>query len=367
MRLPCSCTNQAIINNVIAQTQGIPFYPLNAPNVVMDNLAAFGGTFEGVETLLDRSQAVNYLAMNRALLETVIPLNNSATAQLTPDIVTPGGDPRPGKIVGALFQPSRGTMVVVAVFKPEGFTCGSNCEPPEKVRFYYNNTQYYENSIVYGEFVDPDGDGRVTEMEEGAVISHKHSCVTVGLEQVCWEPYDHNIVRDEPQPKDVAYDAYTRFKDVYDLQVDFYVDDAVPDIIGQARRDNCRYELRRTTNLNRIKACRPNVVFTAAKDTVPGQPVGIMVVLNNAPIRTYRASNGELLSSLPVGEYLMMDATAHVTIPGQVGALFLVNADTQNHYIIPSMVMQGFAYSDAIDERHVGIKDGYVWGRCYGW
>lgn len=354
---------QSVLNQVISQTSGIPFTPLGVPNHVDNQLATFGGAFAGVQNMLEEDQAVSYFSTGKAMLELVIPLQNNATATLDPDMTAPGINPKPGKIVGAVFQPYRGVMVVVAVF--QSGVCPS-CAPPDKLRFYYNNTQYEEYSVVWGEFVDPDGNSVVDAIDEGAVIAHDYSCVTVGLEQVCWEPDSYSDVRDEPAPQDIAYDAYTEFENLYDMNVDFYVDDAVPDLFGSSTRARCANKYATANNFNNIGQCNPNLIFTAATSYVPGEPIGIFVTRRATNQIAIYKDNGQSVGALPVGEYLVINATPNVGL-GQIGVLFLVNSDQQNHYLIPYMKGQVFGDSTASDESFAAIKDGYIWGHSFGY
>jgi hypothetical protein len=188
--------------------------------------------------------------------------------------------------------------------------------------------------------------------------------VTVGLEQVCWDPYSYGALRDEPTPKDLAYAAYTRAKDRYDLGVDFYVDDAVPDLVGAASRAACALQLKSTQNFNVLPACVPNVVFTASKSVLSGQPVGIWVTRRDTLMRAYTAQ-GVFVGKLPAGEYLVMPARPHLTTPGTPDVLFLININGTNHYLIPSVVMQGFGQNPVIDEGHAAIKDGTMRSRGF--
>jgi hypothetical protein len=298
---------QSVLNQVIAGGGPI-FTPLYAPNVVFSHLRDFSGAFDGVENLISVQQAVNYITTGRRLTEVVLPLRDSRTAVLDPNFTAPGTEPRQGKIVGALFQPSRGTtMVIVAIFKPN-----QPNQAPEKVRFYYNSTQYHEYSIIYGVFRDHKNDRVIEAVDDGAVIAHDLSCVTVGLEQVCWYPYDHNIVRDEPAAKDIAYAAYTRFKDIYNLRGDFQVDDAVPDLIGQNVRAACANQIMNSTSFSYLSACNPNLVFTASKKVEYTQPIGIWVVRAPADLKAY-TTTGQHVGMVPIGEYLVIDATPSIT------------------------------------------------------
>lgn len=355
---------QPIINSVLAQTNGAIYTPLGVPQTILTQLGGFGGAFTGAQNWFNVSQSVSYFDTNGRLRELIMPLQNSRYEILDPVFTAPGSNPRPAKVIGAVFQPSRGLMIAVAIFKPEAFGC-PNCEPPEKIRFYYTNTQYHEYSLYWGQFVDYYNDGVVELVDEGAVIAHKISCLNVGLEQVCWDPYDYSQVRQEPQPKDIVYNAYTILKDVYDLGVDFYVDDAVPDILGGAQRAGCWAQYRTATSFNALSSCIANVVFSASKDAVSGQPIAVMVVLSSADVRTYRA-DGSFVGALPPGQYLVMDATPHITTPGAASLLYLVNADGVNHYLIPSNVVQGFGENPAFDERYAGVRDGLAGRRSFG-
>jgi hypothetical protein len=355
--------SQSVIDEVIRESGGVVFTPLYAPNLIRQQLVAFSGEFDNVENTVNFSQAVNYFTTSGRLTETVIPLVDSRTAILDPVFTAPGREPRPAKIIGALYQPARGTMVVVAVFKPEAWQC-PGCNPPEKVRFYYDSTQYYEYSLYWGQFADYGGDGKLEAVDDGALIAHKYTCVAVGLEQVCWDPYSYSALRDEPTPKDLAYAAYTRAKDRYNLGVDFYVDDAVPDLVGAASRAACAIQLQAATQFNSLSQCVPNVVFTASKSVMNGQPVGIWVAQRNIAMWAYTAA-GVFTGNLPAGEYLVMPARPSLTVPGTPDVLFLIDINGVNHYLIPSVVMQGFGQNPVVDERHAAIKDGTMSSRGF--
>jgi hypothetical protein len=310
----------------------------------------------GVETMMKYKQAIPYFTTDARLLEQVIPIKGNRTAVLDPDMTAPGNEPKPGKIIGAVFQPSRDVMVVVAVFKADKLS-----EPPEKIRFYYTSTAYYEYSYDWGTFSSS------AALDAGAVVAHKYSCVTVGMEQVCWQPYNTDLVREKSTPKNIADAAYSRLKNVYDLTVDFYVDDAVPDLLGHKLRTNCRANLKGETNFyTKTQGCKPNLIFTAAKERKPGQPLGIFVVLRKADVMTYNYK-GRYVGKLPPGEYLVMDSTPHIATPGSVAVIALINIDTVNHYLIPVMVLEGFGSSSAIDKPKAAIKDGFVWGKGFGY
>ncbi|MBC8100416.1 MAG: hypothetical protein H7Y11_13310, partial [Armatimonadetes bacterium] len=294
--VPSASILQQVIN------QGAPtFTPLGVPDAAITALVAFGGVFNGVENRVDVNQAVSYLATGGTLKETVIPLTNSGSTSLTPNMTTPDG--KRGKIIGAVYQPYRGsraTLVLVVVFKKS---------KPDKVRMYYTNTQFYEYSAKWGTFPS----SVAGTYDEGALISHDLSCVTVGNKQVCWEPASYSGVREQPYPKDVIYDAYTRAKDTYDLNNDFFVDDAVPDLIGPNVRANCAAQL----DSGGGSACDPNLYFSASKEA-NNDLMAIFVVDSPADLDAF-TDEGTYVGSLPAGEYVVVNATPNVVTPGATG------------------------------------------------
>jgi hypothetical protein len=343
--------NSAILNQVINQTGGPTFTPLNAPTSFRSQLAAFSGVLDNVENRLDYAQAVSYFDRSGNLMELVIPLSNNRSAVLDPDITAPGQYPMPGKIVGALWQRGRGLMVMVALFQQ-----GGNSLPPTMFRFYFNSTQYYDAGLLYSVFVDYFNDGRLEAVDEGGIIAAYNSCLSVGLEQICWTPYLYEQVRDQ-MSKDRTQAALVRAQERYQLLTSFAIVDTVPDLIGAAFRTNCANQLRTASSFDSLSYCRPNLIMTQASSMMAGQPRGIWVVTATADLKAYR-SNGIYTGSVPAGEYLVIDATPNLSSPGQVGVLFLVNINSNNHYLIPSVMMQSFASNSQITEWQAAIKDG---------
>ncbi|MDX2162238.1 MAG: hypothetical protein SF162_13005 [bacterium] len=357
-----------VLASVRNQSGGANFTWLGTPNWVINRINTFGGAFNGVGNLLDYGQAVHYISTTGALKETVIPRVSSGTINFAPTFWSPGSNSRPAQVVGAVFQPSRGNnrsvQIVVAVWAQDQMGC-TDCTP-DKVRFYYNNTAYYEYSGVWANFYDVNGDQVTEAVDSGAAITHTLSCVTVGIDQACWHPYSYNAVRQEPTPKDILYDAYTDFKDLYDFSVDFYVDDAVPDLLGVSQRAACATQLASASNFNNLSSCRPNVIIGASKEVQSGQPIAIMIVLSTANVRTYDDATGNYVGDLPAGSYLVIDGYLGQGQPGQATTTFMVNADRTNHYLIPATRMQGMGYNGVYDTGVAGIRDGFArfcaWG-----
>lgn len=322
------------------------YVPLGAPLAAMTALAGFGAQLDGVENLVAPKEAVNYLATGGILKETVIPLKASGSKKLAPNMTTHDG--KRGQIVGALHQPYRGTMVLVVIFKWSKL---------DKIRMYYKNKNFYEYSVYGGTFPSP----VAGTFDEGGLISHKLTCVTVGSKQVCWEPNNYSAVREEPYPKDLISDAYRRAKETYDLNNDFFLDDALPDLIGTTVRGSCAGQLVSGGG----SACDPNVYFSAAKKVL-NNLIAIFVVDSAADIISY-TDEGVYLGSLPAGDYLVMNATPNVVTPGQTGVLYLINInDPNNHFLIPGVRMQQHAQSSLFQKPVASIKDGCIWYFGFG-
>jgi len=342
-----------ILNKVISETGGPTFTSLSIPNLFRYQLAAFGGTFDRVENILDYDQAVSYFDRSGNLMELAIPLKDNGRSVLDPDLTAPGQNPMPGKIVGALWQRGRGLVVMVALFQQGGSTL-----PPTSFRFYYNSFQYWEDGLIYSQFVDYFNDGRLEGVDQGGLIAAYNTCVSVGLEQVCWRPYSFEQTRDQ-MVKDQTQAAWVRANSRYAFSTNFVVVNSVPDLIGATRRSNCANQLRNAYVFNRLSSCVPNLVMTNSATLTPGQPVGIWVVNAEADLKAYR-SDGTYTGLVPVGEYLVIDATPNLNSPGQVGVLFLVNINSDEHYLIPSVKMQSFGSNSQITEWQVAIKDGTI-------
>lgn len=340
----------AVLNSVIAQSSGPTFTPLGIPASVIPALTQFGGVFDGVENRVSESDAISYLGTGGILKETVLPLKNSGSHTLTANITAPGANPLPGKVVGALYQPYRGTMVLVSVFRNGR---------PDRLRMYTTNTQYQEYNVTVDKFKSR----TANSYDEGAIIGQALSCVTVGLSQVCWPP-TNPAVREQGHPQNVVSAAYNRAKSAYQLTVNFFLTDAVPDLIGKQKRAGCDAAFNTLTGpVQNLTACDPNLYVTAARQQKAGQPIALWVVDEKADLKGF-TYNGVYLGYIPAGEYLVMNATPNVTTPGQTGVLMLVNINDKNkHYLIPSVRMQ--QYAQPLQLPVASIKDGCTW--YYGW
>lgn len=354
--------SQAVRDYVLSQTNGPQFTPLGIPFIINLQLLNFGGIFDGVEDLVDYSQAVHYVTTSGRVTETVIPLTNSGLDLMLPDLIT--GDGKPGKLIGVLYQPSQGAMLIVGTYNSA--PSGSSGAPPDSLRFYLSNNQFITRAYSWGTFADINNDNQLEDIDEGAVIADGFSCIAVGLNQMCWTPSNYSTQRDATS-KTLVATAVDHLSDAYSFDVDFAVQQAVPDLLGRSRRLQCATQLVSSLlNLPILNLCKPTVVFSASTTVVSGQPIAVMVVRTPADVRTYNSA-GSFVGSLPVGEYLVMDAMPQITQPGQPTLLYLVNADGVNHYLIPSVVQQGFGQNTTLDEWSAGIRDGLMAWRGVGY
>ncbi|MBL8157274.1 MAG: hypothetical protein JNM70_24085, partial [Anaerolineae bacterium] len=311
---------QSVLNLVASQTGGPTLIPLGVPDAFRAQLVGFNGVLDGVENMLEYMRAVSYFDRSGNLRELVVPLKNSGTAVLGPKFSIPDEWPTPGQIVGVVWQRGRGTMVMVAIFG------GMDSTTPYMFRFYRNSTQYYEESLIYSEFVDYFGDGRLERIDQGGLIAHQNSCVSVGLDQLCWWPYLETQLRDQGISTAVQK-AVNRAWDRYQVYTAFADWMAVPDIIGMVRRGQCAIQLYGATSVNSLTNCKANLLMAHAFSSAEGEPIGIWVVTANADLKAYRP-NGTYTGLVPPGEYLLIDATPNLSVPGQVGVLFLVNINS---------------------------------------
>jgi hypothetical protein len=352
---------QAVRDYVLSQTNGAQFTPLGIPLNINLGLLNFNGILDGVENLVDYSQAVHYITTTGRLTETVIPLRNSGSQLMLPDLLTLDG--LPGKIIGVLYQPSRGVMVIVGTYN--SMPTGSGAAQPNSLRFYLSNNQFTTVAYNWGTFSDINNDQVLESVDEGVVIADGYTCIAVGLNQMCWTPSNYSTLRDSA-PKTLVTNAVNHLHGVYDFDTDFYVQDAVPDMLGRSLRLQCAANLLNILNLSLLNVCKPSAVFSASTTVVSGQPIAVMVVRSASNVRTYDSA-GSYVGNLPAGDYLVMDAMPQITQPGAATLLYLVNADGVHHYLIPSVVQQGYGQNGAIQSRWAGIRDGLMAWRGVGY
>jgi hypothetical protein len=348
--------SQTAINNVVAQTGGAVFTPIDIPASVLADVGAIAGIFSG--SILDTDRAVHYIDSMGTLRESVVPIANLHLLPLAPMQSVPGSPSRVGMIIGALHQPSRDAMWIVVTFT--GILL-----QPDTVRFYYSPTEYYEQKAKVGTFTDPEAGARASLADAGGAMSSQRTCLTVGLQQVCWNPYSPQQLRDQDKPAEKVARAEARFRQIYKFRADIDAEQAVPDLLGKSLRENCAATLVAAASFQQIEDCRPNVFFAAAKELLPNQPIGLIVVKRAADVRTYNRK-GVFVGELPAGKYLIMQTPMAIELPGMPTALYLIGLNG-SRYLIPSTVLQGFGVGAQRKKHAAAIRDGMVGYRAFGW
>lgn len=353
---------QGVIDAVIASTNGAQFTPLNVPASVLDQFNAFGAPFADIP--LDASQAVHYITTKGHLLETLIPVAGLGSETLAPNMLAPRKKPKPGKpeasgmVIGAWFQPELGARWIVVTFKKNG--------TPDKVRFYQANNSFSTASVKQGKFKDDFTNGQVEAVDEGAVISDKRSCITVGLDQVCWGPVDHGLVRDETKPAKKVKKVEAKFAALYELGVNFDEKNAVPDLLGRTQRETCAAFLNTAVSFTAMGACKANAILAVAKGGDADDPIALLILSAEADIRTFDTAGNPTNLSLPAGSYIVLPTPVAATEAGTPTVLFLVGLDG-SQYLIPSSIMQGFGAGAIGNTAQAGIRDGFARYRMFGW
>ena len=357
--------SQDVIDAVVASTNGAQFTPLHVPASILDQLNAFGAPFAGIT--LDVSQAVHYITTKGNLLETLIPVAGLGSETLAPDMLAPRKKPKPGKpldpempgmVIGAWFQPELGVRWIVVTFTQNG--------TPDKVRFYKPNNNYSATSLKQGKFVDHFANGQVEPVDEGAVLSDKRSCITVGLDQACWGPVDHGLVRDETKPAKKARKAEAKFSALYELGVNFDEKNAVPDLLGRTQRETCAAFLNAAASFRAMEACKANSILAVAKGGDADDPIALLILSAEADIRTFDTAGNPTNLPLPAGSYIVLPTPVAAIEAGTPTVLFLIGLDG-SQYLIPSSIMQGFGAGAIGNTAQAGIRDGFARYRMFGW
>ncbi len=358
--------DRAVLDKVIKETGGPTFTKIGVPDSIASQLLSTAtalnpglATAGTADKVFDLDHALYYISIDSGLQRIVIPM--LGVSALQPTIQTPG-DSLPASIVGAVFDFAKGPAVLVVVWKDKDVT-----KKAADLRFYAStggNLQFTTPYKLSYRKLKGNKAGKVAAFDQGAAIAARETCFTVGFDQVCYAP-------DKPSPDSKASstvgDAYQALSKVYALKVKFDLDGALPDIAGPTVRSQCADKLSTLTagpaTPPSPAECSPTITFTAASSMQAGQPIGLIHVLKDIDLKAYDVK-GNLIGSVPAGNYLIVAATPDITDPGTPGVLFLVNADGKNHYLIPGVVVEGFGESDNADSNsrrgQAAIKDAMV-------
>lgn len=347
--------NQSVINAVINNSQGPTFTPLGVPGAIINSFGAFHGSFAGIGAQIDTQQAISYIDSGANVLQIVMPLLGSAGMMLQPTITTPD-DGTAAQIIGGLYQWSTGTTLVVVTFNGGG--------KAKRLRFYYNqNGQLTYNEINLKKNNFHGLNGQPSTLDTGAIVAASELCYTIGLTQVCFPPdrgtRDYTIMN-------TIQNTYNTLAGVYSFSATFDIGNPVPDLVGHNYRLTCANSYAQGSSsflANNVPGCTPNIIYTSAMQLTTGQPIAIFHVMAANDLKTYDMSGNPVSGGVPVGDYLVLNATPNINM-GDLGVLLLASADAQHDYLIPSKGLEGFGSGDG-SSGQAAIKDGSSWGS--GW
>lgn len=357
--------DQAIIDKMIKETNGPTFTPLGIPAATSQNInKAQGLTSAALST--DTDHAVHYIGIDTGITRSLVPLQNAATITFQPDGQTPD-DQAPAKLIGFVSEPTKGEVALYAVWKERDATT-----KPSEIRFYSLDNKRLPDGANYKVVtrkLKGDTTGKPSVGDQGVTVAARETCFTFGLDQICYTPI--KFTRDEKIAA-LAQQTFQELAKAYTFTTKFDIDGALPDVIGNDQRAKCATSLAQATKLSpqALPTCGVNLIFTATLQRAAGQPIGMFRVLKDAGLKAYDVS-GNAVGKLPAGSYLVLDATSPEihNQPGSVGALFLVNANGKDHFLIPSRVVEGFGTSDdqVANDRHeqAAIKDGLIDGQGF--
>jgi hypothetical protein len=267
-------------------------------------------------------------------------------------------------VIGTVYEPTKGaTTVIMAVYD------SPDSAKPSSIRFYSPDNKQSPDQNNYSlvmRKLKGDESGTPAPGDQGVIIAARETCYTVGLDQVCIATKKY-----APNQKAVAQitQSAQQLAAAYDFYMDFDLDGAMTEVWGNSLRTRCAGEITKGRGLPTTgkSVCVANLIFTASTRIEAGQPIGLFRVLQTAGVKAYRP-DGSPASGIPAGSYLVLNATPPDVLnqPGAAGALFLVNANGKDHFVIPAQVDEGFGASgdpatDAL-RGQAAIKDGFISG-----
>ena len=400
MSLPRSASAQAGDTQKILQEAtslgGAQYVPLNIPQSFATDLAssankAFGITIDP-KTFFSASDAIYAINPGSSPLHSVvIPLANSANAVLTAyDAKKSDGS---YKIVGGTYDAVKRATLLVVYFHPITGTdqlevvdtSGGSTTVPLVHRVFTGGTAATTASATTSaatnatmaatasatSTVTVASVAKIAPGDAGAIISASETCLTVGIDQICYTTTPQNS--DAVQAVTSAADTLTR---VYKLTVKFDTTNAVSELIGTTGRAACQTALNNGAfSFNGATLptdCAANLAFTGIVGiTDPTQlltsanPIGVFSLLKdititaatNADQTQIYDSNGAHLKTLPAGNYAVYLATPTFKL-GELGLLQLKAADGTTVYYITCHRVEGWGFSQGAQQTQAAIKDG---------
>lgn len=362
--------DRAISDKIIKATGGPTLTPLGVPApitnqflslaIILDHDLITGKKSLTADQFFDLPHAVYFANLDGGLKSVLVPMLNLSTTQLAPSMQTPDGVS--AMLLGAVFSFDSGPSMLVLTWKD------SNAPKPSDVRVYtlVNGTPQFTTpyKVFYRKFKG-NKNGKVAAGDQGLLVAARETCFSVGMDQVCFSPTKQDKQAD-PKAASSLNDAVTALSKTYNITAKIDVDGALSEIAGPGVRTACAAKLAQATaapTIPKISECAITMIFAGVSDTQAGQPIGALSLLKDIDLPAFDLQ-GNPVSKLLAGNYLILDATADLTDPGTPGVLMLVNADGKNHFLIPSQVIEGFGDSDDKDANsrkgQAGVKDATV-------
>ncbi len=307
-----------------------------SPGVAVQGLPS--GVGANLDKRADTAKGSTAFGLDAKLQKTVLPLIGAEKGQLKADAQTPD-DKQPAQTLGVIST-ADGTKVAMLVFKdgkPSGF------------RFYDKNGLVKGDTDSAG-FVlrqlQGTNSGVAADGDQGVLIGARETCFTVGLAQAC---YTNKAWKKDDKASTEAEKALKAILATYAVTVRFDTDGALVELLGNNGRKECSDNFSKLSKLQNdaVKGCQPNLVFAASWPVETTDPIGLFSLLKAADIVAFDPT-GKPVQSLPAGSYLVINATPDENrgVPGAPGALFLVNANGKDNFLIPSQVVEGFGETD---------------------
>jgi hypothetical protein len=363
--------NRAIVDKVIKETGGATFKPLGMPTVLpgmLFNIATALLPANGLtaDAVFDLPRAVYYITITDSSAENkngmqrvVIPA--VSTLPLQPDITTPDG--LPAKIIGGEVMMTGESGLLVTVWKD-----ADKAKKPSDLRVYTlqgTTLQFTTPYKVTYRKLKGNKAGKIAEGDLGAVIAVRETCITFSNDQVCYSADKHAV--DKPVV-DQMNESVSQLSRAYAFKAKIDLDGALADIAGIDKRAQCSDKLSTANDVSGIAAiseCAATITFAGVTNWQAGDPLGAIRVNTAINMSAYDLQ-GNKVDTVPVGNYLILNAAPDLTDPGTPGALFLVNGDGKTHFLIPSRVVEGFGDSGDKNSNsyrgQAGIKDARVGG-----
>lgn len=340
--------SNTVLHSVIQQAGSPAFTTLGVPSFMTAGLTQFTmAPFAGIN--YDSSHVVHYIDMASSIRQTVLPRLGAASMTLAPNTTSPG-DNKPAMVIGGYYDTTVGVAIILATWK--------DTKPDSKIdklRFYTVTSGQLSFTTPYAVAKNKfkGKNGQETPGDVGVLIATNQICLAIGLDQVCFESKpplrDSSIAPLVDQARNATASAYQ-------YNANFNHSEAVPDLVGANYRSACANTMGSAGNGNNRAGCAPDIIITASDKPTAGQPMALFNVLAANDLKAFDV-HGTYVGQLPAGYYLVLDATPTDVSPdpGTITLLFLVNSDTQHHYLIPSQVIEGFATGG---KQVAAIKDG---------